>query len=98
MWPLEDNQRFNACPQPLPVRIRPRHVAQQGAVRSARLVQQKRQVRGDQLATYLRDERTEAVLAYMGVQDLQPVLAKRRGNVHRGETQATSRYCTLNNM
>src|SRR5207302_2143268 len=45
-------------------------------------VQQKRQMRGDQLAVDLRDERAEAMRSNEVVKDVESGFAERRWNVH----------------
>src|SRR5262249_56675517 len=56
----EDRQRRLPVRLP-PLRVRPRHVADQRAVRPRGAVQQQGQVRGEWQAIDLRDEETEAV-------------------------------------
>src|SRR5262249_36629574 len=88
--PGKDGQGGLALRLP-PLRIRPRHVSDQTAVRPRGPFEEKRQVAGEWQPIDLRDEEAEAVLLDEIVQPGQVGFGEGGGYVHRGASLVTGR-------
>ena len=86
MRPGEDRQGRLAVGL-APLRVRSRHVADQGAVRPGGSFEKERQVRGERQPIDLRHEQAEAVLLDEVVQPGQVGFGKGGGDVHRRITR-----------